>query len=74
MTPIENRRTKDRAPLPTHPFAPGVIQGPRSVPLPITMEDDDGEWLPLSLAQTLKLLGIMLVLGTVAGFLVERFA
>jgi len=55
---------------PTYPFAPGTIEGPK---LPIVYLDEDGPWLPLSLAETLKLLAAMLVLGTVAGYLVERF-
>ena len=56
---------------PTYPFAPGIID---SGALSIVYLDDDGPWLPFSLAQTLKLLAVMLVLCMVAGYLVERFA
>jgi len=58
-------------PRPTFPFAPGVIQGPE---LPIIYVDADGPWFPLSLAQMLKLAGVMAVLGLAAGYLVERYA
>lgn len=43
LHPQPGRRATDRAPQPTFPFAPGVIQGPRDTPLSITMEDD-GIW------------------------------
>jgi len=55
---------------PTFPFAPGVIQGPE---LPIVYMDGDGPWFPLSAKSTLKLLGTMVALAMLAGYLVERF-
>ena len=58
------------APRPAFPFAPGVIQGPE---LPIVYMDGDGPWFPLSAKATLKLLGTMVALAMLAGYLVERF-
>lgn len=57
-------------------LAPGTIEGPGDVP--VVFMDDDGPWLPLSAGEALKLLVIVLlvclVLGVLAGYLVERFA
>ncbi|MBK9442574.1 MAG: hypothetical protein IPN53_15255 [Comamonadaceae bacterium] len=61
----------DRAPQPTHPFAPGVIQGP-DLPIVFMEPDDDAPLLPLTLADAVWLLGTVAVLGFVAGWLVER--
>lgn len=58
-------------PQPTYPFAPGVIQGPD---LPIVFMDTDGPWIPMTLADTLKITATVLLLGFVAGYLVERLA
>lgn len=58
-----------------HPFAPGVIQCPEQ---PATYTDHDGPWHPLSLRQVLKdfawLLALVLCLGLLAAYLVERLA
>jgi hypothetical protein len=56
---------------PTYPFAPGVIQGPD---LPIQYVDEDGPWLPLSTADTLKIVAAVAALFAAAGYLVERLA
>lgn len=56
-------------PCATYPFAPGVIEGPKQH----TAYAAQGAWRPLSLAEACKLLGFIVVLGAVAGYVVERY-
>lgn len=56
-------------PRPSYPFAPGVIQKGQ----PGRYIDQDGEWFPLSLADTAKLISLLAVLSCLAGYLVEKY-
>lgn len=56
-------------PRPTYPFAPGVIQKGQ----PGRYIDQDGEWFPLSLADTAKLISLLAMLSFLAGYLVEMY-
>ncbi|WP_180131928.1 hypothetical protein [Rhodoferax sp. BLA1] len=75
VTPGERQRrftdrpgvAREAYPQPTHPFAPGVIQGPHWRPDGFTEQD---ERFGLTLLQTGQLVVVLFVLALIAGYVV----
>ena len=68
VEPAPERRPE--MPCPTYPFAPGVIEGGKASS---AYRFKNARCFPLSLGDSVKLLGLLVALSLAAGYMVERY-